>query len=195
MEFNQIYSECVKRVTSLLKRNSISEDPANFVNEAYMRMFDTGEEITSESLFHKSAQVAMSDLYAAPSKACNSNATTKVCPYCKNEYPVAYFGTYFRKKKNRTEVNSYCRNCRSALNTSMERKEYQKHYRSKVPKEDRAAYARRETRRIPDYYIRTILMMTGWKKEDINQDVIEQRRQQIIRKRIERSKVKNTKRC
>lgn len=117
---------------------------------------------------------------------------TKTCTCCKQEKPVDAFGVYAHKASGKTYRHPRCKTCRS--NQRRERYvqnhdkelEWSKKHKRDFEEKNGIPYSRyfhKFVETMTDGYIRRLVAASGVKKEDITQEMIEARRQQIRAKR------------
>lgn len=111
---------------------------------------------------------------------------TKKCTTCGE---VKLFSEFYKNKKQKDGLASQCKCCASKKNKEYykkhlkERIEYQREYQKKYQKEHRERHKKDRTL-LKNWYIKDKLIQSGWRKEDITEEIIEAQRNIIQTKRL-----------
>ena len=111
---------------------------------------------------------------------------TKKCSKCKEVKPINEF---YKHKRQKDGLASQCKCCESKINKEYykkhlkEIKEQQKKYKKEHRKEHRE-HTKKGKALLKNWYIKEKLIQSGWRKEDITEEIIEEKRNMMKTKRL-----------
>lgn len=111
---------------------------------------------------------------------------TKKCSTCKEVKPINEF---YKHKRQKDGLYSQCKYCANKVRKEYykkhlkERIEYQKKYKKEHRKEH-TEYNKKDRALLKNWYIKEKLIQSGWEKENITEEIIEEKRNIIKVKRI-----------
>lgn len=178
-DFETIYKQALGLIDIKRKQAQKEGDSEEYLNMAYLALVESGEEITKQKLVSKAVNFFLSsDIGRDLKKPDFTKETTKICNYCKKDYPIGFFGITKNNSAQRQTIQPYCRDCA---------KIYFKEYFEKRKQQWNAMLKeryRKERDTLHDNFIKKRLRCYGWKTEDITPQVISHTRKELIIKGI-----------
>ena len=195
------YKEAIDIAQKILNNNNFKFNKHDVVNE----VIDTGKKLAYgnilTTIFKLQSEIPIPAGYITSTFEKGNPRATRICTNCGNERPINHF---YKKWKHREERVKICKVCRGNYGSTYrlknknskkwkkKRLKYNNKYRSKNNEKVRKwgrDKAKRQNQELSDNYIKQVIRQnTKMERKDITQEMVDNKKKELLAKRNKRKK-------